>query len=477
MEWAFTSKDEIILHQLSARKEWVEKLERKTVSSNSKDSSIQKSAHIPGLWHLSENIELYDWQKECISLWVENNYSGTVKVVTGAGKTFLALGILQKLQNDIENDLYVAVVVPTIVLMNQWFDEITSNTNITDKMIGFLGGGYDDRFTNNKRILLCVLNSAQKKLPSIVKKGNCGNKMLLVVDECHRAGASVMKNIFDTERRYSLGLSATPERNDDNEESEALNLIDNPDSSTDEVYDDSLLGKELGNIIYEMNLEDAFRMGIIPPYEISHYGLPLSSNERHRYELLKKEIKDLKDKLWKIALSRNIYSNGDFIRWCNKYKGSDNESMQKRMYLSRIRERKSLLYKAESRQQAVISLLKQELNKNPDSKAILFHEDINEAMDLWGKLVQYGISAVPENSRLSDSVRKKSIELFREGTANVLVSVKSLVEGFNVPSADLGIVVASSTSTRQRIQTLGRMLRKHRTVTGEIKTQKYTFYT
>ena len=43
-------------------------------------------------------------------------------------------------------------------------------------------------------------------------------------------------------------------------------------------------------------------------------------------------------------------------------------------------------------------------------------------------------------------------------------------EGFNVPAADVGIIVASSTSVRQRIQSLGRVLRKHRGVGGEEKT-------
>ncbi|WP_225333340.1 helicase-related protein [Halomicrobium urmianum] len=52
------------------------------------------------------------------------------------------------------------------------------------------------------------------------------------------------------------------------------------------------------------------------------------------------------------------------------------------------------------------------------------------------------------------------IEWFRdEGFANVMLSVKALIEGVDVPSADVGIVRVSSGSVRQRIQTLGRVLR------------------
>jgi hypothetical protein len=52
------------------------------------------------------------------------------------------------------------------------------------------------------------------------------------------------------------------------------------------------------------------------------------------------------------------------------------------------------------------------------------------------------------------------MEWFRdEGFANTMLSVKALIEGVDVPSADVGIIRVSSSSLRQRIQTLGRVLR------------------
>jgi hypothetical protein len=45
-----------------------------------------------------------------------------------------------------------------------------------------------------------------------------------------------------------------------------------------------------------------------------------------------------------------------------------------------------------------------------------------------------------------------------------------LIEGFNVPAVDVGIIVASSSSVRQRIQSLGRVLRRHRVRDSEEKT-------
>jgi hypothetical protein len=54
----------------------------------------------------------------------------------------------------------------------------------------------------------------------------------------------------------------------------------------------------------------------------------------------------------------------------------------------------------------------------------------------------------------------------------VIVSARSLIEGFDVPEADLGIVVASSASPRQRIQSIGRVLRKYRDAGGEQKSSR-----
>ena len=42
-------------------------------------------------------MELYDWQKECLNTWRENRDHGIINVITGAGKTVLALAAMQDL--------------------------------------------------------------------------------------------------------------------------------------------------------------------------------------------------------------------------------------------------------------------------------------------------------------------------------------------------------------------------------------------
>lgn len=398
-------------------------------------------------WHMIQNVTLYTWQQEAIDKWFAEK-RGTMKVVTGAGKTILALAIIEKLQHD-NPELRVAIVVPTIVLLNQWRDEILKHSNLPRDIIGFLGGGHRDSFAD-KRILICVLKSASDKLAGLVD-GSVAENLLLIIDECHRAGASEMKKVFNTRRAYNLGLSATPEREEYFETDSGVVM--------EGEYNDSLLGTELGPIVFEMTLNEAFAMGILPKFTVNHYGLFLTGEERNGYESLSRSIQDLASEL----RERSGKRSGDALifGWCQnaaKKEGATGELA--RSYIYQTNQRKRLLYNARARLEAVVTLLRQEFTANQDAKAILFHESIEGVEKVFQRLQEEGLSVVMEHSKLPESERAENIEAFRTGKAKVIVSARSLIEGFNVPSTDIGIIVASSTSIRQRIQTLGRVLRK-----------------
>jgi hypothetical protein len=128
-----------------------------------------------------------------------------------------------------------------------------------------------------------------------------------------------------------------------------------------------------------------------------------------------------------------------------------------------------LLYGAAARRAATVELLRDAFRDRPDTRAILFHESIDEVIALFETLVREGLPAVMEHSELPEGLRDASLDLFRRGIARIVVSARSLIEGFNVPAADLGIIVASTKSTRQRIQSIGRVLRKYRLPGGEEK--------
>jgi len=236
-------------------------------------------------------------------------------------------------------------------------------------------------------------------------------------------------------------------------------------------YNDGLLGREIGPLVYEMTLKEAYDRGILPGFELRHYALPLTSEERYKYDSLSRSIQELYSELKDRKRSKNFYS------WCQGLVKQGGQSGDlARSFIWETGERKRLLYHAKARSDAVVKIIKGELKNNPDTRAILFHESIEEAMGLYNRLLKEGIPVVAENGELSKNLRETSVDLFRRGIAKVIVSVRALIEGFNVPSADIGIIVASSANVRQRIQTLGRVLRKLKIGEKEKKSVVYVLY-
>jgi superfamily II DNA or RNA helicase len=437
----FRAKDELELLQLRTRKTLAEANEELNDDARDKRPN-NRNSEAPQHWHLTGDLDLYEWQQECLDAWFANDGSGTAKVVTGAGKTVMALALTAELQNREESDLRVAVVVPQINLMNQWYDEILELGNLPESSVARLGGEFDGNFHSGTRILLGVVNSMRNSLATLVEQADVGGELLLIADECHHYGSQANSRIFQTERAYSLGLSATPERSD-----------------MEEGYDGSLLGEELGNIIYELTLEDALELGIVPPYRIAHYGLPMTAAEKHQYEQLSRSISDLRSELQGRAPAGRS-SGASFFAWLEEVRNGDGDLAQDaRQFDILTSKRKELVYGMEARGQAALELIDSELESNPDARILLFHERIREVNHLYRELADANYPVALEHSKLPDSIRRRSIELFRDGTAQILVSAKSLIEGFDVPECDVGIIVAANKSDRQRIQSLGRMLR------------------
>jgi superfamily II DNA or RNA helicase len=448
----FGDAEALTLHQLRLA-EWMVMAGRKRFVDDTQPDEPSEPVAIPSTWKLTKGVEPHPWQQMCIAKWRKNKGRGTVKVVTGAGKTLLALFIAELMQNIEDKDLHLVIIVPTIVLMHQWYDAILEHGNLPPEAIGRLGGGYDEGFSGGRRILISVLTSASERLPKIVKEANVEEHLMLVADECHRAGANEMSNVFKTKYRWSLGLSATPEREDDD----------------DSGYDKSLLGKKLGPIIYEFNLADALREGLVPKFTINHYGLRMTTDERRRYEALSRSITDAMSQL---KAQRDTRSDGDFFSWARSVASRNQGDVGAiaTRFVSDVSKRRELLNHLEARREAVIRLIEQEFEINPDARVILFHESITEVMDLFIYLWRRGFKALAEHSELPASWRETGLDHFRKGIAQIIVSARSLIEGFNVPAVDVGIIVASSGSVRQRIQSLGRMLRRHRGPNGEEKT-------
>src|SRR5947207_10681926 len=72
---------------------------------------------------LTTEPPLYRWQEEAFGKWRGAGYRGVLEAVTGSGKTRFALEAARRLRDTTDQCLYTLIVVPTITLMDQWYNE------------------------------------------------------------------------------------------------------------------------------------------------------------------------------------------------------------------------------------------------------------------------------------------------------------------------------------------------------------------
>ena len=203
-------------------------------------------------------LALRSWQEEALLRWEGARRHGIVAVVTGAGKTIFALACIARNQADT-----TLVVVPTVALLDQWWEETASFFGLKLDEVHVITGKQRMR---SGTINLAVLNTASK-LHEEKRDLPC----FLIVDECHKAASPQFKSALDVPAIATLGLSATPER----------------------PYDEGLaeiLVPALGPIIYEYTYSEALRDGVIVPFLLRNIIFDLEEERQAEYDKLTKAV-------------------------------------------------------------------------------------------------------------------------------------------------------------------------------------------
>jgi superfamily II DNA or RNA helicase len=204
-------------------------------------------------------ISLRQWQEEALVKWQEANYRGIVEVVTGGGKTIFALACVKKLKPQT-----TLVVVPTIALLDQWWEESAAFFKLPLDEIHIISGR--GRLKSGT-INIAVLNTAA----ALVAEGRSSKPDFLIIDECHKAASEKFRAVLSGNIPCSLGLSATPERQ----------------------YDDGLsevLIPALGPIIYRYTYRDAMRDKVVVPFNLQNIVFELEEDRQAEYDKLTKAI-------------------------------------------------------------------------------------------------------------------------------------------------------------------------------------------
>lgn len=383
----------------------------------------------------------YQWQEECLAAWEKNDCRGIVQAVTGSGKTVLAMKAIKRLQQVHGDSLFTAIVVPTRALMMQWNRTLRSCLS-------------DDSSLSKLQFQVFVINSARYRLArQILLTLREGRSVFLIADECHHYASSENRKIFeftpytaDTPGHYfSLGLSATVS------------------SRTDYAADDSsvaLLKSALGKIIFHYSCDRALKEGVITEFRLVQIALHFREVERVEYIDLSERMKLTRRQLYSRypLLKRSVGSFFAILQSLAKDPKQTEISRLAKAYLFLSYQRKDLVCMAENRIFCVRYLLQQ---IGPGKKVIIFSERIEQAEALFRLLKHdYGSKVGKYHSKAGKQANQNTLERFRYSEIRILITCKALDEGIDVPDAEIGIILSGTGMERQRLQRLGRILRK-----------------
>lgn len=386
----------------------------------------------PNIWFVKTQLlalperPLRSWQGEALESWRRNSQRGIVAAATGTGKTLLACHAMSAFWGE---KCRAVVVVPKQSLQEQWVRMFRSSMNLGPQVLGTIGGR-EKSFALSHRVVVAVIDSARSRLAPVVQHWKEQNeRVMLIVDECHWAGSERSVGMLAANFDATLGLSATPERGDDG-------------------FDD-LLVPRLGRVVYRYPLRDALDDELLAPLEVVNAYFDLDAAEQREHAKLTDQIRALRAKMpegfddgpgWDARLARAAASD------------SDAHSLR-----SLLQRRRRLTVAAAGRLECVTQIVREGLLSH--RRTLVFNESIEQAESVAAILRHSEVSFEVEHSRLSAERRQAALRRFAGGACGVLVAVRALDEGIDVPEADQAIIVSGTFNRRQRIQRIGRVVR------------------
>jgi superfamily II DNA or RNA helicase len=137
----------------------------------------------------------------------------------------------------------------------------------------------------------------------------------------------------------------------------------------------------------------------------------------------------------------------------------EEEDEEIKVYKGLLNRRKSILHESSARLDTLLIIVRAVEMTLTSPHVLIFHERIALAEKIYQSLKSM-VPADIYHSKLPPDARELALQRFADGDSRYLVSCKALDEGLDVPDASVGILVASTNGIRQRIQRIGRVLRK-----------------
>lgn len=382
-------------------------------------------------------------QKEAYSSWVNNNRKGIFAMATGSGKTVTALNCL--LKQYLENGYYKAIiVVPTQALAVQWEAEVKT-FNFLDILSSHTNKNWKEALTRfstrsifdqNKNLIFITTYATfnRKDVQTFIKQTRGIESFIYIADEAHNIGSpTTLKNIPE-KIKLRIGLSATPER-----------IYDEVGSL--KIYE--FFDSQPPNYTFKYTMKQAIDDEILCKYEYFPVFVELTMFELEEYKKITNKLRKFID-----PESGRYKKEAEML----------------------LLQRKRVIHKAENKKLAISKLLdglkKSEKLKytfvfvpegfEPDYAERDIYEIEEEDVHIMDSYAEMFKSRKYKYHKFLGGLKDSQIILknFEDGHIDVLLAMKCLDEGVDIPRTEHAIFCSSTGNPRQFVQRRGRVLRK-----------------
>lgn len=390
-------------------------------------------------------ISLFYYQANALNKWKDNTYRLLFEMATGTGKTRTAVAGISRILATSKR-VVVIISTPQNTLSKQWKENEVELLGVHFDRSEIIDGTVKDWKSKLSSILLdnatgfadhCVIYtthstaSSEKFTSTMLRDLSKDSITLFVGDEVHWLGARKLRRALLSRYNFRIGLSATPSRWFDDEGSQYLVDYFGGKNFVFSIHD----------ALTEINPITGKHFLVNYYYHISKVGL--NAEETAEYKNITQQMLRLASKI-----------------------EADPEAEER---YERLLEQRANIIKNADEKYNILDKLLDELNaKGRIENLIIFvsPQQINNVMEtLVQKKIIFHKLTESEGTRREKkydglSEREFIIKRFKSGDYQVLVAIKCLDEGIDIPSADTGILMASSTNPREYVQRIGRIVRQ-----------------
>ena len=367
--------------------------------------TVPRWQHLDASMHDPRQPHIY--QTEALAAWSAAGQRGSIVLPTGAGKTFVAIQVIHHVNRS------TVVVAPTIDLLHQWYARLV---NAFDTHVGVYYGG-------EKNIQPLTVTTYHSSGDLIADHGN--QFKLIIFDEVHHLPAPNWgETALMSPSPFRLGLTATyPE---DHEQTDGRWRVDDL----------------IGPIVYTQRIDDLAGEQLAD-YRTERIRVDLTPDERTQYDA-------------DFAIYRGFFRSRQLQRthgagWLMELmRLSAFDQDARRALLARQRIQR-LLASAQGKFEVLDDLLREHFHE----QILIFTENNAVAYEIARRHL---IPVITHETKAAE--RKHILDGFQNRAYSVIVTSRVLNEGVDVPEAKVALVLGGTSSAREYIQRLGRVLRK-----------------